>query len=171
MAITAATLNSDFSGFLNRAEAQPYFELAAKQSIMQRLARHCPDIQTAGRSVATNRQCMPQRHGQSDALRLERRMAREPFLEQARDFERQTQQYVGRGRGTGVTGGFQYALHLRVGQGRKVLYDGANMRFTNVPAYLAARSLALGAPGELPAEPIEIGIFLRDNLRQEGSPS
>lgn len=38
-------------------------------------------------------------------------------------------------------------------------------------AIAAARSLALGASGELPAEPIEIGIFLRDNLRQEKSPS
>ena len=38
-------------------------------------------------------------------------------------------------------------------------------------AIAAARSLALGASGELPAEPIEIGIFLRDNLRQENSPS
>ena len=38
-------------------------------------------------------------------------------------------------------------------------------------AIAAARSLTLGVTGELPAEPIEIGIFLRDNLRQEGIPT
>jgi LacI family transcriptional regulator len=38
-------------------------------------------------------------------------------------------------------------------------------------AIAAARSLALGASGDLRAEPIEIGIFLRDNLRPEGNPT
>jgi LacI family transcriptional regulator len=37
-------------------------------------------------------------------------------------------------------------------------------------AIAAARSLALGRALEAEAEPIEIGIFVRDNLRQEGSP-
>jgi LacI family transcriptional regulator len=37
-------------------------------------------------------------------------------------------------------------------------------------AVAAARSVAMGHSAELRAEPIEIGIFLRDNLRQEGSP-
>ena len=37
-------------------------------------------------------------------------------------------------------------------------------------AVAAARSVAMGNGAELRAEPIEIGIFLRDNLRQEGSP-
>jgi LacI family transcriptional regulator len=37
-------------------------------------------------------------------------------------------------------------------------------------AVAAARSVALGSGAELGSEPIEIGIFLRDNLRQEGSP-
>jgi LacI family transcriptional regulator len=37
-------------------------------------------------------------------------------------------------------------------------------------AIAAARSLALGRGIEAEAEPIEIGIFVRDNLRQEGSP-
>lgn len=37
-------------------------------------------------------------------------------------------------------------------------------------AIAAARSLALGRHGAEAVEPIEIGIFLRDNLRQEGSP-
>lgn len=42
MAITAATINSDFSGFLNRAQAQPIFERAARMSVVQRLAREIP---------------------------------------------------------------------------------------------------------------------------------
>jgi LacI family transcriptional regulator len=37
-------------------------------------------------------------------------------------------------------------------------------------AVAAARSVALASGAELRSEPIEIGIFLRDNLRQEGSP-
>jgi LacI family transcriptional regulator len=37
-------------------------------------------------------------------------------------------------------------------------------------AIAAARSLALGRGIEAEAEPIEIGIFVRDNLRHEGSP-
>ena len=37
-------------------------------------------------------------------------------------------------------------------------------------AIAASRSVALGGVIEPTAEPIEIGIFLRDNLRQEGSP-
>jgi HK97 family phage major capsid protein len=43
MAITAAsTLSSDFSGFLNREQAQPIFERAAKVSVFQQLAREVP---------------------------------------------------------------------------------------------------------------------------------
>lgn len=38
-------------------------------------------------------------------------------------------------------------------------------------AIAAARALALGTSGDLPAEPIEIGIFLRDNLRQDNGPA
>ncbi|HQZ13610.1 MAG TPA: LacI family DNA-binding transcriptional regulator [Devosia sp.] len=37
-------------------------------------------------------------------------------------------------------------------------------------ALAAARALALGQRADFQSEPIEIGIFLRDNLRQEGSP-
>ena len=37
-------------------------------------------------------------------------------------------------------------------------------------ALAAARALALGPDAEFRAEPIEIGIFLRDNLRREGPP-
>jgi LacI family transcriptional regulator len=37
-------------------------------------------------------------------------------------------------------------------------------------AVTAARSMALGRAIEAEAEPIEIGIFVRDNLRHEGSP-
>ena len=37
-------------------------------------------------------------------------------------------------------------------------------------AIAAARSLALGRGADFQSEPIEIGIFLRDNLRHEGSP-
>ncbi|HHY50695.1 MAG TPA: substrate-binding domain-containing protein, partial [Alphaproteobacteria bacterium] len=37
-------------------------------------------------------------------------------------------------------------------------------------AIAAARALALGRGGDVHPEPIEIGIFLRDNLRHEGSP-
>lgn len=42
MAITAATSLSGFAGFLNRNQAQPFFDLAAKQSVMQTLARKVP---------------------------------------------------------------------------------------------------------------------------------
>lgn len=42
MAITAATLQSDFSGFLTRTQAQPIFERAARMSVVQRLAREVP---------------------------------------------------------------------------------------------------------------------------------
>lgn len=42
MAITAATLRSDFSGFLNREQSAPIFEKAARMSIAQRLARQVP---------------------------------------------------------------------------------------------------------------------------------
>ena len=38
-------------------------------------------------------------------------------------------------------------------------------------ALAAARALALGNAADLKSEPIEIGIFLRDNLRQEGNPT
>lgn len=39
MAVTAATLTSDFSGFLTRAQSAPIFEKAARQSVVQSLAR------------------------------------------------------------------------------------------------------------------------------------
>lgn len=42
MAITAATVRSDFSGFLNREQAGPIFERAAQMSIAQRLATQVP---------------------------------------------------------------------------------------------------------------------------------
>jgi HK97 family phage major capsid protein len=42
MAITAATLNSDFSGFINREQAAPIFERAAELSVVQRLVRQIP---------------------------------------------------------------------------------------------------------------------------------
>ncbi len=42
MAITAATIQSDFSGFLNRTQAAPIFERAAKISVVQRLAQEVP---------------------------------------------------------------------------------------------------------------------------------
>jgi HK97 family phage major capsid protein len=42
VAITAATKTSDFSGFLNRTQAQPIFERAARMSVAQRLAREVP---------------------------------------------------------------------------------------------------------------------------------
>lgn len=42
MAITAATLTSDFSGFLPESVAQPIFERAARQSVMMQLARQVP---------------------------------------------------------------------------------------------------------------------------------
>lgn len=42
MAITAATLTSDFSGFLNPTMAGPIFEKAAEMSVVQRLARQVP---------------------------------------------------------------------------------------------------------------------------------
>lgn len=42
MAITAATTTSDFSGFLNRRQAQPIFERAARISVFQQLAQEVP---------------------------------------------------------------------------------------------------------------------------------
>ena len=42
MAITAATTNSGFSGFLNRDQSGAIFEKAAQQSVVQRLARQIP---------------------------------------------------------------------------------------------------------------------------------
>ncbi len=42
MAITAATKNSDFSGFLNRDQSEAIFSQAAQQSVIQRLARRVP---------------------------------------------------------------------------------------------------------------------------------
>ncbi len=42
MAITAATVTGDFSGFLNREQAQPIFERAARISVAQRLAQEVP---------------------------------------------------------------------------------------------------------------------------------
>lgn len=42
MAITAATLTSNFSGFLNREQSQPIFERAARISVFQRLAQEVP---------------------------------------------------------------------------------------------------------------------------------
>lgn len=42
MAITAATATTDFSGFLNREQAQPIFERAARISVVQRLAMEHP---------------------------------------------------------------------------------------------------------------------------------
>ena len=42
MAITAATKTSDFSGFLTREQSAPIFEQAARQSVVQRLARRVP---------------------------------------------------------------------------------------------------------------------------------
>jgi HK97 family phage major capsid protein len=42
MAITAATTNSGFSGFLNRDQSAGIFEKAAQQSVVQRLARQIP---------------------------------------------------------------------------------------------------------------------------------
>lgn len=42
MAISDATLTSDFSGFLNRTQAQAIFERAARMSVVQRLAREVP---------------------------------------------------------------------------------------------------------------------------------
>jgi len=42
MAITAATKNSDFSGFLNREQSEAIFEKAARQSVVQTLARRVP---------------------------------------------------------------------------------------------------------------------------------
>ena len=42
MAITAATLTSGFSGFLNRRQAQPIFEQAQRMSAAQQLAREIP---------------------------------------------------------------------------------------------------------------------------------
>lgn len=42
MAITAATTTGDFAGFLNREQAQPIFERAARMSVAQRLAQEVP---------------------------------------------------------------------------------------------------------------------------------
>ena len=42
MAITAATKTSDFSGFLNRDQSEAIFEQAARDSVVQRLARRVP---------------------------------------------------------------------------------------------------------------------------------
>lgn len=42
MAITAATKTSDFSGFLNREQSEAIFEQAARESVVQRLARRVP---------------------------------------------------------------------------------------------------------------------------------
>lgn len=42
MAVTAATTNSGFSGFLNRDQSAAIFEKAAQQSVVQRLARQIP---------------------------------------------------------------------------------------------------------------------------------
>lgn len=42
MAITAATRTSDFSGFLTREQSAPIFEQAARESVVQRLARQVP---------------------------------------------------------------------------------------------------------------------------------
>lgn len=42
MAVTAATKNSDFSGFLNRDQSEAIFEKAARISVVQQLARRVP---------------------------------------------------------------------------------------------------------------------------------
>jgi HK97 family phage major capsid protein len=42
MAIAAATTTGDFAGFLNREQAQPIFERAARISVAQRLAQEVP---------------------------------------------------------------------------------------------------------------------------------
>lgn len=42
MAVTAATLTTDFSGFLNPDQSAPIFERAARMSVIQRLARQVP---------------------------------------------------------------------------------------------------------------------------------
>jgi HK97 family phage major capsid protein len=42
MGITAATQLSDFSGFLNPAQSAPIFDMAARMSVVQRLARQVP---------------------------------------------------------------------------------------------------------------------------------
>lgn len=42
MAVSAATATSDFSGFINREQAQPIFERAARMSVVQRLTREVP---------------------------------------------------------------------------------------------------------------------------------
>jgi HK97 family phage major capsid protein len=42
MAITAPTLTGDFSGFLNRNQAQPIFDEVRRQSVVQQLARQVP---------------------------------------------------------------------------------------------------------------------------------
>lgn len=50
MAITAATKLSDFSGFLPPHIAQPYFDIARRNSVVQQLARQVP-LALAGESV------------------------------------------------------------------------------------------------------------------------
>lgn len=42
MAVTAPTTTADFAGFLNREQAQPIFERAARISVAQRLAQEVP---------------------------------------------------------------------------------------------------------------------------------
>jgi HK97 family phage major capsid protein len=50
VAITAATTRSDFSGFLNREQAQPIFERAARSSAVQQLAPEVP-LGSEGKSI------------------------------------------------------------------------------------------------------------------------
>lgn len=50
MAITAATTTSDFSGFLNREQAAPIFERAAKSSAVQQLAQQV-QIGPSGKAI------------------------------------------------------------------------------------------------------------------------
>jgi hypothetical protein len=60
MAVTAATKNSDFSGFLNRDQSQAIFNKAAQQSVVQRLARQIP--------LGINGSQHPRRHRQDHRL-------------------------------------------------------------------------------------------------------
>jgi HK97 family phage major capsid protein len=55
MAITAASKTSDFSGFLPRRIAQPYFEIARRNSVVQQLAREVP-LGITGESVPVTTQ-------------------------------------------------------------------------------------------------------------------
>lgn len=50
MAVSAATLMSDFSGFIPREQAAPIFDKAAEMSVVQRLAQQVP-LSFAGTSV------------------------------------------------------------------------------------------------------------------------